>query len=210
MKKGLNNFFSILLPNKRINLFSIFIILLGIISGSIFLIVLNNNDKEIVITKIIDFMNIIDSNKINNTLAFKNSLIENCIFVFLVWILGVSIIGVVINMFLVYLRGFILGFSISSFIIAFKYKGIIASFMYAFPTSIINLIITILVSVYSFSFTIMLYRSIFNKTNNLTMRGYIKKYFYILIIGLILSLISSLSEAFLFPSMMKLVIKLFI
>ena len=210
MRKKLSNYLSIILPNKKINLFTIFIIILGIISGSIFLVILSSNDKEVVISKISDFMNNINTNNINNLKAFKDSLIENTIYIILVWILGASMIGIIINIFLTYLRGFIAGFSISAFILLYKYKGIVASIIYVFPTTIINLLITILIGVYSFNFTILLYKSLFNKSNNIILKSSIKKYFIILLISIGLAVISSLSEAFLLPSLMKLVIKLFI
>lgn len=210
MKKKINSFLSIILPNKKVNIFAILIILLGIISGSIFLIILSKNDKELVMNKITSFMTNINENKINNLEAFKNAMIENSIFIVIMWVLGASIIGIIVNIFLTYIRGFIVGFSVSSFILTFKYKGIISTLIYVFPTTIINLLITILISVYSFSFTIILYKSIFYKTSNFMIKGYIKKYIYILLISLGLSFISSLSEAFLLPSMMKVVIKLFI
>ncbi len=210
MKNKLYSIPSIIFPNKKINYFTFFIILLGIISGSIFLVILKDSDKDIVISKISEFMSNVDSNKVNNLIAFKNAFIENSIYVVLVWILGLSIIGIVINIFITYLRGFITGFSISSFILAYKYKGILASFIFAFPTCIINLITTFIISVYSFTFTVMLFKSIFNKTNNLIIKGYLKKYFLILGICMILVLLSSISEAFLLSSIMKLVVKLFI
>lgn len=210
MKNKLYSIHSIIFPNKKINYFTFFIILLGIISGSIFLVILKDSDKDIVISKISEFMFNVDSNKVNNLIAFKNAFIEYSIYVVLVWILGLSIIGIVINIFITYLRGFITGFSISSFILAYKYKGILASFIFAFPTCIINLITTFIISVYSFTFTVMLFKSIFNKTNNLMIKGYLKKYFLILGICMILVLLSSISEAFLLSSIMKLVVKLFI
>lgn len=49
MNKKINNGLAIILPNKRINLFAIFILILGIISGSIFLIVLKDNDKNMIV-----------------------------------------------------------------------------------------------------------------------------------------------------------------
>lgn len=210
MKKRLSNFLSIILPNKRINLFTIFIIILGIISGSIFLIILDSSDKEIIITKITNFMSSINSNKLNNINSFKNALIENTIYIIIMWMLGISMIGIIVNVFITYLKGFIAGFSVSSLILVYKYKGILASLIYVFPTTIINLLIILIISVYSISFTIMLYKSIFNKTSTLILKSNIKKYFIILLISLGLALISSLSEAFLLPSILKLVIKLFI
>lgn len=210
MKKSFSNYLSIILPNKKINLFTIFIIVLGIISGSIFLVILSDSDKEIVVSKISGFINNINTNNVNNFKAFKDSFISNSIYIILVWVLGASMIGIIFNIFLTYLRGFIAGFSISAFILIYKYKGIVASIIYVFPTTIINLLITILIGVYSFNFTLMLYRSLFNKTNNIILKSNIKKYFVVLLISIGLVILSSLSEAFLFPSLMKLVIKLFI
>ncbi len=210
MKNRFNNFLSIVLPNKKINLFVIFIILLGIISGTIFLIILNSSDKELVSSKITSFMSNINTNKINNIDALKNAFIENSLYIILIWLLGASIIGIVFNIFLTYLKGFIVGFTISSFIAVYGYKGIISSFIYVFPTTIINFLMIIIISVYSFTFSIMLFKSIFNKANNIILKSYIKKYLLILLISFSIITVSSLSEAFLLPSMMKLVIKLFI
>ena len=210
MKKSLSNILSIILPNKKTNLFTICIIILGIISGSIFLIIISDKDKSLVITRITEFISKINTNDINNIEALKNSLIENSIYVLLMFLLSASIVGIIINIFLTYLRGFIAGFTISSFILTYKYKGIIASLIYTFPTIIIKFIITLLISTYSFTFTILLIKSIFNKTNNILVKKYIKKYFLILGICLVLVIITSISEAFLFPSIIKLVIKFFI
>jgi len=210
MKKKFSNLLNIILPNKKINIFTILIIILGIISGSIFLIILSKSDKEVIITKINDFMSSINQNKLNNINAFKNALMENIIYILIMWILGISMIGVIINIFLTYLKGFITGFSISSIILSYKYKGILAALIYVFPTTLINLLITVLISVYSLQFTIMLYKSIFNKTNNIILKSHIKKYFIILVITIGLAIISSLSESFLLPSLLKLIIKLFI
>lgn len=210
MTKKLSNYLSIVLPNKKINLFTIGIILLGIISGSIFLVILSSKDKELIVSKINTFMTSIRSNNINNINAFKNAIIENSIYITIMWILGLSMIGIIINVFLTYLKGFITGFTIGSFIITYKYKGILASLIYVFPTTIINLLITILISVYSFTMTIMLLKSIFNKNNNNSMKGFIRKYFLIFLISMGMVLLSSLSESFLLPSMIKLVSKIFI
>ena len=112
----------LIFPNKKINYFVITILLLGVISGSIFLVVLNKTDKANIILKIISFMENINKGNINSGQAFKNSLIINYIFIILIWMLGLSIIGIIINIFLTYIKGFITGFSISSILLSYKYK----------------------------------------------------------------------------------------
>lgn len=198
------------MPDKKVNTFIMFIIILGIISGSLFLVVLKDTDHNLVIEKINTFFTNINTNNINNIEAFKNAFIENIIFVILVWILGMSIIGIIINIFMIYLKGFIIGFSLSSFFLVYKYKGLLAALIYVFPTSIINILVCLLLGVYSVLFTINLWKIIFLKEKNYNMKKFIKKYFLVLIICIILIIISSLTEGFLVPSLLKLVIKLFI
>lgn len=198
------------IPDKKVNTFIMFIIILGIISGSLFLVVLKDTDRNLVIEKINTFFTNINTNNINNIEAFKNAFIENIIFVILVWILGMSIIGIIINIFMIYLKGFIVGFSLSSFFLVYKYKGLLATFIYAFPTSIINILVCLLLGVYSVLFTINLWKIIFLKERDFNIKRFIKKYFLVLILCIILIIISSLTEGFLIPSLLKLVIKLFI
>ena len=210
MNKKLNRGLAIIMPDKKINTFVLFIILLGIISGAIFLVVLKEVDRSLVIEKINTFFNSINTNNISNTKAATDAFIENFIFIVIIWVLGMSIIGIVINIFLIYLKSFMIGFSISSFFLTFKYKGLLAAFIYVFPTSIINILVYLLLGVYSIIFTINLWKIIFIKDRELKMKRFIKKYFLVFGICLILIIISSLTEGFLVPSLLKLVIKLFI
>lgn len=198
------------MPDKKVNTFIMFIIILGIISGSLFLVVLKDTDHNLVIEKINTFFTNINTNNINNIEAFKNAFVENIIFVILIWILGMSIIGIILNIFIIYLKGFIIGFSLSSFFLVYKYKGLLAALIYVFPTSIINILVCLLLGVYSVLFTINLWKIIFLKEKNYNMKKFIKKYFLLLILCIILIIISSLTESFLVPSLLKLVIKLFI
>lgn len=210
MNKKLNRGLAIIMPDKKINTFVLFIILLGIISGAIFLVVLKEVDRSLVIEKINTFFNSINTNNISNTKAATDAFIENLIFIIIIWVLGMSIIGIVINIFLIYLKSFMIGFSISAFFLTFKYKGLLAAFIYVFPTSIINILVYLLLGVYSIIFTINLWKIIFIKDRELNMKRFIKKYFLVFGICLILIIISSLTEGFLVPSLLKLVIKLFI
>ncbi len=210
MNKNFSRALATILPSKRINLFVTFLILLGIISGSLYLVVLSKDDKSLVINKITTFMNNINTNNINNLEAFKNAIISNFIFIMIIWVFGFSIIGIFVNIFLVYFKGFTIGFTISSFILTYKYKGIISSFIYMFPGGIINIIITLIVGVYSFILTSYLFRMLFMRDKSNSMHRFLRKYFIILIIALCLSLIAAASESFLVPSITKLFVKIFI
>lgn len=210
MNKKLNSGLALILPNKKVNLFVIFIVILGIISGSLFLMVLNDNDKSEVINEISTFMSNINTNNINNLNSFKNSLIEGMILIILSWILGMSIIGVIFNIFFIYMKSFIIGFSISSFILVYKYKGILSSLVYTVPSQLINILIILILGVYTLLFSKYLFKMIFIKDKTVNLGKFFKKYVLVFGICIILCLVSSLCEAYLLPSLLKVMIKLFI
>lgn len=210
MNKKLNSGLALILPNKKVNLFVIFIVVLGIISGSLFLMVLNENDKSEVINEISTFMTNINTNNINNLNSFKNSLIEGMILIILSWILGMSIIGVIFNIFFIYMKSFTIGFSISSFILVYKYKGILSSLIYVIPSQLINILIILILGVYTLLFSKYLFKMIFFKDKTVNLGKFFKKYVLVFGICIILCVISSLCEAYLLPSLLKVMIKLFI
>lgn len=210
MNKKLNSGLALILPNKKLNLFVIFIVVLGIISGSLFLMVLNENDKSEVINEISTFMANINTNNINNLNSFKNSLIEGMILIILSWILGMSIIGVIFNIFFIYMKSFTIGFSISSFILVYKYKGILSSLIYVIPSQLINILIILILGVYTLLFSKYLFKMIFIKDKTVNLGKFFKKYVLVFGICIILCVISSLCEAYLLPSLLKVMIKLFI
>lgn len=210
MKKKLNSIQNIIFPCNKINLFVIIILFLGIISGAIFSNIIDINNQKLVIDKINLFLNNINDNNINSLIAFKNSTIINFSYIIILWTLGLTIIGIPFNIFLLYLKGFIFGFSISSFILTLNYKGIIIASLYTLFGQLLNIITILIVSIYSIMFTKNLLKQIIKQKQTLTITKFFKNYLLILIFSIILSIISSISEIFIFPTLIKLIIKLFI
>ena len=205
-----NKIKSILFPSKKINFFVIIILLLGVTSGAIFSTIIDLNDKNLVIDKIKTLITNIDNQSINSLIAFKNSIITNISYSLIIWILGLTIIGILINIFLLYIKGFIFGFSLSSFIITYSYKGIILSTLYTLFGQLLNLIMIIILTIYSLMFTTNLLKQITKNKQNLNLPKQFKNYSIILLITIIISVVSSVSETFLFPTLIKIIIKLFI
>lgn len=210
MKKQKMKLSDIILPSKKINYFVITVLILGIISGSIFLVSLNTADKNNAIFQIQTFFDNINNNSINNGLALKNSLIINYIFAGVIWGLGLSIIGIFFNIFLTYIKGFIVGFSVSSIILTYGYKGIPAAMLYVFPCQLFNVLVVCLLTIYSIMFAKNLLFIITSKKNTNTNRLMIKRYFVIFIFCIIVSFISSVLEIYFFPNILKIIIRLYV
>ena len=204
-----NNIFKLIIPNTRTNIIAFSIFIIGIITGSIFILVINTNDKNLVIEHITKFFSNINSSNYSYLDSLKNILSLNYFYVIAIWTLGLSILGILVNIFLTYLKGFIVGFTTSALIITYGFKSILAIILYIVPHTLINSLVIIVLTIYSITFSRYLLVQIFQKKDMKT-KNFMKKYLIILLIAAVLTLVSSISEVYLFPFLLKLIIKLYV
>ncbi len=115
------------------------ILLIGILAGSLFIVMLNSSDKTMIKDYLEQFTNSVQSHKLNYGQALMSSLGTNLFFVIMIWLLGISVIGLPIMIFFYFSKAFILGFSVSSIIYQYKLKGCLLAFFYVFPHHIGNI-----------------------------------------------------------------------
>lgn len=204
-----NNIFKLIIPNTRTNIIAFSIFIIGIITGSIFIMVINTNDKSLVVEHITKFFSNVNSSNYSYLDSLKNMLSLNYFYVIVIWVLGLSILGILVNIFLTYLKGFIIGFTTSSLIITYGFKSILAVILYIIPHTLINSLVIIVLTIYSITFSRYLLIQIFQKKDMKT-KNFMKKYLIILLISVALTLVSSISEVYLFPFLLKLIIKLYV
>ena len=201
----------VIFPNKKINFFTFSILLLGFVTGCIFLVILKNSDKNIVINQISNYFKSINDNNYNYGTSLKNNLIINNFYVIIIWLLGLSIIGIIFQIFILYIKSFILGFTVSGMMLTYKIKGIISSLLYLVFGELLSLIGVLIISTVSTYFTLYLIKLIFKKKNRVVSnKKEIKKYCIMLLICVILVSLSSVLESFLLPKILKLIISWFI
>ncbi len=210
MIKKYTNTIRRIFPNKKTNIFVVIILFLGPISGAIFANIIGLNDKALVTDKIKLFIDNINTNSIDSILAFKNSISINLIYLIIIFILGMTLIGIIFNIFILFIKSFIIGFTLASFIITYSYKGLILSASYLLLGQLLFIIVLILLTIYSITFSFKLLKVIFKSPNNNELPKYLKNYCLILIFSIIISLLASLCEVFIFPSLIKLIINIFI
>jgi stage II sporulation protein M len=199
----------LIVPHKKINIFVVCVLILGVIAGAIFSSILGLNDKKIVVEKITLFIDNINHNTLNSILVFKNSLGINLLYIFIIWILGMTLLGIIVNTGILFFKGFIFGFSIASFIITYSYRGIPLSILYLLLGQLINIMVLILITIYSIMFSLKLFKVVF-KLDNIDTRKFFKNYLIIFILVILISIFSALIEAFILPPLIKLIIKLYV
>ena len=121
----------------------------------------------------------------------------------IIWILGLSIIGLLFNNFIVFFKGFILGFSVGSIINIYLYSGIILAIIYVFPTIIFNTFIYLIMTYYANGISFNLFNVLFKK-KDIKFAILMKRYFRIFYILGSLLIVSSLYETFVTPFFLKL------
>lgn len=205
MKKKMDKLLSKIKLNKKLFIFLIVISLIALISGSLLVVLLDKTDKQIVTNYLTNFIDNISKNKIEYKSTLINSLISNIALILGIWLLGISVIGIPIIIFLYFTQIFTFGFALGTFILNYKFKGIILAFIYTFPNYLI-LFSTLLVLVsYSIILSIKLITTII-KRKQIDFKIISNKYLLILLFSIISGLVFSLYETFALPNIIKLII----
>ena len=190
--------------NKYKYIFLSIIVLIGFITGFIFSNILSYSDhqaiSEVLKKYFLGIKNNLDINYLGN---FLNTFSINYLYMILIWVFGISIIGIILNPFILYFKSFIIGFSCGIIISVYSYLGILGSILYIFPHLLINLIIYILLSFYGMKLSILLFKSLFLK-KQFNFPDFMKKYLKILLFSGVILLISAIYETFLSNFVMKL------
>jgi stage II sporulation protein M len=191
-----------LIKGKKLYLFLIIVLIIGVIFGSFFITILKADDKVAVSNQILSFFEQIKNNHMDYFQAFKNSILTNFVFIILIWLVGISIIGIPVIIFLIFMKGFVIGFSIGAIIMQFKLWGILGSLTYIFPHIIISTIVMIIISCYALYLSFNFFWALLQK-RSINFKDIVNKYAWILLVCSVLTIIASLIEVFISPYFIK-------
>ncbi len=181
--------------NKKFNLPVIVTFLIGIVFGIIFLFFISEVDKLIIKSEIEEYLSLV-SNSSNTLNSILNSFKNNLLYLTIIWVSSITIIFTPIVFFVIFYKGFLTGFLMSSFIMIFGIKGFIYSLIFTFPHEIINIIVFILFSIIMVSISYKIMKSIY-KNDTINLRIFCKKVFILYIAFILVLLISSILEIYL-------------
>lgn len=204
MKEMYNNYKKEI-SKKNSFLIVIFVIfLLGLIFGSIYITILKDSEKTTIMNSVNSYFLSLDKLTFDTQLEiFKDSLISNLLYFVLMWLLGISAIGMPIIIIMIFFKSFVLGFSISSIFAKYGFKGILGAILYIFPSPIITTIFTIVLGTYSIILSVRLIQSAFLR-RTINFKTFMGKYFFILLLSIITSVLCSLIDAFASPYILRL------
>lgn len=203
-RQGLNGY----IKNNIVKFFFVILIFsIGVVFGAMAIKVLPDGQKS----ELAGYLNIFFQDIATHTEygldLFLTVLWNNLKIIFLIWILGFTIIGVPFILFIVFTRGFIIGFTVGLLVNEFVLKGLLFAFVAILPHNFIAVPILILMSIFSISFSIQ----IINKKKQINSKLLANSINYTIICFLLCvgMLVSSLIEVYISPVFMKIVAGLF-
>jgi len=191
------------ISGKRLYLFLLLIFIIGVLFGSIFITILDEQDKSTVLSQIATFFNQIKSNKIDYLGVLRNSITSNLLYIGFIWLLGISIIGIPVIVIMMFLKGFMIGFSIAAIVAKYKIIGILGSLTYIFPHIILSAIVIFVISYYALRLSFSLLRAVIER-KIINFGEVISRYSFVLLTSAILMVVASLLETFVSPYIIKL------
>ena len=190
------------LKTKKLFILVFAITLLCFIAGMLLISMLSKSNKELIINSLNNFYTSLKENKISSTNLLYKTMTSNLILNIIIWVLGISIIGIPIVIFILGFKSLSLGFTISSLIYTYKFNGLLKAIIYLIP-NIINIFIGFILVYYSISFSINLFNYLFRKIE-FNKRVIVKRYLKLLIVAILLSILTSVTESFILPKLFNL------
>lgn len=190
------------LKTKKLFILIFIITILCFVAGILLISILSKSNKELIINSLNNFYTSLKENKISSTNLLYKTMTSNLILNIIIWILGISIIGIPIVISILGFKSLSLGFTISSLIYTYKFNGILKAIIYLIP-NIINIFIVFVLVYYSISFSINLFNYLFRKIE-FNKKNIVKRYLKLLLVVTLLSILTSVTESFILPKLFNL------
>ncbi|MBU8907861.1 stage II sporulation protein M [Desertibacillus haloalkaliphilus] len=193
--------------NRSIYIFTTVLFLMGIIFGAVVVNSLGLTQKHDLYMYLSQFFGQVSEGQFANSAAmFSQSFAHYAKYVGLMWILGLSIVGLPIILILLFLKGVAMGFTVGFLVNQMGMSGFALSFVSVMPQNFILVPAFIIVGTTAVAFSLKMIRNQFIKKNNEPIFPQFLNYsLVILVIGALLSAASAF-EAYVTPGLMRVVL----
>lgn len=205
MKKIIKYLNETIKKEKNILIFILITFFLGLILGSLFINFITEDDKKLLVEQLELFLSNVKNltKDVFGIKVFSGEILNNGFQLFIIFVLGISMIGLPVVIIIMFFKGFMLGTTLATIILKYQFKGIIGSFLYVFPCYIFNIIIYIFISFFAVHASIKFLKALFKK-DNLNFKSFFGRYLLSFIISMFLMNIVCLLDAYLTPVLLKL------
>lgn len=161
--------------NLGIYVFLITIFIVGFFSGSAVSYDLSEKNLLSVINNVANTITQLNVEK-SFSLILK-SFFTHFIYIFIIWFLSLTIIGIILVIFIVFFNGFMYGFVISSFSYQLGLKGFLIGFFYTFPQNVIIVPLLIHFAGKSIVLSLQIFKNFFQTSSRKYLKELINNYY---------------------------------
>lgn len=196
--------------HATIYLFMIILFLTGIIFGAV---IVNSMDfiqkQDLFFYLERFFKQITEGVTIDNIDIFWDSFTYHAKYLLLLFILGLSVVGLPLVWVLLFIKGLVVGFSVGFIVNQLGWKGLLLASLSIAPQNFIIIPVYIIAGSLSMIFSLTLLSKLFSRRNNQQILQPLARYSIIFVILLMVSLIAALMEGFIANKAMEELIKSF-
>ncbi|WGG44062.1 stage II sporulation protein M [Rossellomorea sp. DA94] len=196
--------------HSSIYLFIITLFLMGIIFGAIVVNSLSFAQKEDLYFYLSKFFSEMEDGSMTSAEElFRQSFLHNVKYLGLMWLLGISIIGLPLIFVLLFMKGVVVGFSVGFLVNQMGWSGFLLSFVSVLPQNIIIIPAFIFIGAISANFSLTLIRKIFMRQSSsmqFQMIPFLSKYVIFMVVAIGIVTVAASIEAYLSPTLMEAVI----
>ncbi|WP_201713385.1 stage II sporulation protein M [Rossellomorea arthrocnemi] len=196
--------------HSSIYLFIITLFLMGIIFGAIVVNSLSFAQKEDLYFYLSKFFSEMEDGSMTSAEElFRQSFLHNVKYLGLMWLLGISIIGLPLIFVLLFMKGVVVGFSVGFLVNQMSWSGFLLSFVSVLPQNIIIIPAFIFIGAISANFSLTLIRKIFMRqtsTMQFQMLPFLSRYVIFMVVAIGIVTVAASIEAYLSPNLMEAVI----
>lgn len=205
MKKIIEYLNETVKKEKNKLVFVVIMFVIGLVLGSLFINFITNDDKKILMEQLEVYLTSVKnlSGDVFGLKVFGSEILNNGLQLFIIFALGISMIGLPAVIFILFFKGFMLGTTLSTMILKYQLKGVVGSILYVFPCLIINVMIYVFLSFFAVHASVKFLKALFKK-DNLNFKSFLGKYLLAFFISIILMIITCFLDAYLTPLLLKL------
>lgn len=190
--------------NAKSFVFTIVLFIVGVVFGAIVVNALADGQKADLFNYLKGFFALVNDNHLaDSAYVTWHSVATNFKLLGLIWILGLSIIGLPLIVVLIFLKGFTIGFTVGFLVDNFASKGLAFAIMAVLPQNLILVPSLLIAGVAGIAFSLMLVRSRF--TQNMPLYQKFLAYSILFLVLAICLVLASFVEGYISPFLMKMI-----
>ncbi|ADU30046.1 stage II sporulation protein M [Evansella cellulosilytica] len=192
--------------NKSIYMFTVVLLFMGVVFGAIIVNSLSFNQKNDLYAYLTLFFGQVDQGEFaSSTEMFAQTFSHYIKYLGLMWLLGLTVIGLPINYILLFIKGIVVGFTVGFLVNQMGFDGFLLAFVSVLPQNILLIPIYVTVATVATVFSIRIWRQISRRGYEPIFQYFVQYAIFFVFICILIAIVS-FYEAYASPPIIRTVL----